>query len=126
MTVDRPEVKTIRLTGPVTLYEVAAVRESLAHGAGGGEAASDRPERFGTLGHRRAPAPDLLRQSGGGISEVRIESAWLQRPSGTCAEARRSESGLSPSGSLRMIAPDVRPSSSPRGRAVSMPDSRFS
>lgn len=29
MAVDSTDVKTIRLTGPVTLYEVAAVRESL-------------------------------------------------------------------------------------------------
>ena len=38
MTVEQTETKTILLTGPITLYEVSAVRETLSLRSGGGKA----------------------------------------------------------------------------------------
>ena len=61
MAVEQTEVKTILLTGPITLYEVSAVRETLRMALAEGSA-SDRSERFGTVGLGRPAAPGLLRE----------------------------------------------------------------
>ena len=46
----KKEVKTILLTGPITLYEVSAVRESLSRALAEGKPLRIDLERLGTLG----------------------------------------------------------------------------
>ena len=81
MAVEQTEVKTILLTGPITLYEVSAVRETCAW-LGRREAASDRFERFGTLGHGRPPASDLLRRRAGRDRDLEVR--LVEVPDGLC------------------------------------------
>ena len=74
MTIEQTVVKTLLLTGPITLYEVSAVCESLRIGPFRGQAAPDRFERFGALGPGRLAALDLMRLRARGIAISRF--AW--------------------------------------------------
>ena len=50
MAIEQTVVKTLLLTGPITLYEVSAVCEIVAHRPLRGKAAADRSERFRARG----------------------------------------------------------------------------
>ena len=54
MAIEQTVVKTLVLTGPITLYEVSAVCETLRMALIRRKVASDRLERLGTVGPGRA------------------------------------------------------------------------
>ena len=85
MAIEQTVVKTLVLTGPITLYEVSAVCETLRIASIRGKAAADRFERFRALGPCRPAGSDLV-----------------------CPECAESRSGSSPGRSSGGVCPGCR------------------
>ena len=83
MTVEETLVKTLLLTGPITLYEVSAVCESLRMALSEGKPLRIDLSDSGPWDLCRAAAPDLVRFRAHGIATWRF--AWPEVPE-VCAQ----------------------------------------